>query len=84
MQQGKTIRVTSCFAATLGIANLPSDPSKSSDCGHHHGSTKHPANESTHGENHNGLDSNSKIGRERLQVALSVEEVPLVVPSVVS
>ena len=84
MQQGKTIRVTSCFAATLGIANLPSDPSKSSDCGHHHGSTKHPASESTHVENHNGPGSNSTIGRERLQVALSVEEVLLEVPSVVS
>ena len=55
-----------------------SDPSKSSDCGGRPGSTMHPANASIHGENHNDLDSSSRIGHARLRVAPSVQEEPAV------
>ena len=55
----------------------PSDPSKSSDCGDHPGSTMHPASASIHGEIHNDPCSNSMTGLARLRVAPSVEEVLL-------
>ena len=55
--------------------NYPSDPSKSSDCGGHPGSTKHLAICAILGWNHSGRGSNSM--NDRHQVALSAEAVPL-------
>ena len=55
--------------------NYPSDPSKSSGCGGHPGSTKHLAICATRGRNHSVHDSSSTTDH-RHQVALSAEEGP--------